>query len=505
MLVVFLALVVASCSFENPLSDDGSAATDGQASTSNPNTTADEDASGSSSGSGDGDGGGGDDEAEDPAEADPEPEAERTVEPLIEPDLSTVEQVAELPGRLAVGSGVRLTVSEPGGAELQVLDEGVESSASQPVWSDDGASLAWSRVSDVGHEVIVSDIGGGGPDVATLLAGPPAFYFQWSSDGETVAYLRNAQTSRGVELGLVAPGSGAVTLGVSAPFFIHWSPDGDAALAAHIGGNQVVELADPGSAFDGALVEPSLLLDPTAIFSTPTWIDDRTVLAVGSQGLVLIDVETLQTEVVIGFDGSSRQMRFVVSPDRTKVAYQLDRGAGAPTVASLPGRLTDDRVPGQGDAEIVQASTGSAVSRTVEAETGLVVVDLATETSEVVTLDTALRWEWSPTSDRLAWMEPIPASSEPLVRWNFWSDPENPVIRTPVHRLTNVLVQAYLPFFEQYVHSVSGWSPDGLAFAFAGRHEAEPVDAADSIWVQLIAEETQPVRVAEGDLVTWGP
>ena len=496
MVVAFAATAVAGCSVGNPLAGDDSAQDEG-ASTTSPNEaeTVDDADDGTSATE--------ESDATSQSESETSPDEAAPVDPLIEPGAVTVQQVSDLPGRLAVGSGGRLVIDETDGTEVRVLGEGGDSVASQPTWSADGSRLIWSRVGEDGHEVVVSTPDVDDADVVTALAGSPAFYFQWSADGTTVAYLRNSADRRGVELGLIDPGEGTATIGSTAPFFVAWAPEGSDSIAAHIGGTQLVELADPRLAFDDEIVAPSMLLEATGAFSTPAWIDDRTVLAADSSGLVLIDVETLLTETVVSFEGAGRQVRFVVSPDRTKVAYQLVRGDGAPSVASLPDGPADGSEHGRAVVSVLSAA--SPLATTVDAESGLVVVDLARETSEVVTLDVALRWEWSPTSDRLAWMEPIPSSVDRLARWNFWTNPDAEVVSTPVHSVPDVVAEAYLPFFEQYTHSVTGWSPDGSAFAFAGRHQAEGAGTPDSIWIQLVLADTPPVKVAAGDVVAWSP
>ncbi len=517
VLIAFVAMVAVGCSVGNPLSGDDPIQ-DGTTSTTSPDAaeTAEDPDDGTAAGEESG--------STDQPESETSPDEAAPTDPLIEPDAVTVQQVNDLPGKLAIGSGRRLVIGETDGTEVRVLDEGDDSVASQPTWSADGSRLIWSRVGDDGHEVVVSEPAGEGDggesdeaesdeaegvggDVVTALAGSPAFYFQWSADGTTVAYLRNSADGRGVELGLIDPGEATATIGSTAPFFVAWAPEGSSSIAAHIGGTQLVELVEPRLAFDDEIVAPSMLLGATGAFSTPSWIDDRTVLAADSSGLILIDVQTLQTETVVSFQGAGRQVRFVVSPDRTKVAYQLVRGDGAPSVAALPGDRADDSELGPADGDVVAVSS-PVVPRsatTVDAESGLVVVDLARETSEVVTLADVLRWEWSPTSDRLAWMEPIPSPVDRLARWNFWTDPDAAVVSTPIHHVPEVVAQAYLPFFEQYAHSVTGWSPDGSAFAFAGRHQAEASGAPDSIWVQLVVGDTPPVKVAEGDVVAWSP
>ena len=71
----------------------------------------------------------------------------------------------------------------------------------------------------------------------------------------------------------------------------------------------------------------------------------------------------------------------------------------------------------------------------------------------------------------------------PRARWNFWDG----IASTPsvTYEVSAPVRDTYLPFFEQYTRSVTGWSPDSAAFAFAGRPDGGG-EGADGIWVQLV-------------------
>jgi TolB protein len=61
------------------------------------------------------------------------------------------------------------------------------------------------------------------------------------------------------------------------------------------------------------------------------------------------------------------------------------------------------------------------------------------------------------------------------------------------------MLQDTFPFFPQYAQSISFWSPDSSAFAFAGL-----VDGDDGIWVQHLDEDA-PTMVSDGVWVAWSP
>ncbi len=388
-------------------------------------------------------------------------------------------------GTLAVAADGRLAIMAPDGTAVTWLLDDDAQVATQPTWSPDGTRLVWLEAAADGNAVVVAGVGADGDREEIDLPGQPAFYFQWGPDGERIAYLRNALAAGGVELGTITLDGGPVGVGVSAPFFVHWSPAGGGVLAAHIGNAQVV-VVDDDTAGRGGLRPDDVLLERTGTFSTPVWLDERTLLVADRTGLVLLDVEAAATEPLLIVDRTGSAdvtIQFVVSPDRSRLAYQiLGEGIGASQpVGNRPDDLT--------------------------AQPGLVVVDLATGASEVVSSDLALAWEWSADGRRLAWLTPAPSTDRFLVRWSFWDLDAGAIGSTPGHEPSPVVASAYLPFFEQYAHSVTGWAPDGAAFAFAGRVPADGPGADSSIWVHLpdAGGEVATVRVAAGDVVTWGP
>lgn len=396
-------------------------------------------------------------------------------DPLDDIPGAVAERLAELGGQLALGNGPALAVARPDGTYLQIL-AGDDEVAAQPTWSRDGVSLAWGSVSAQGQSVMVQGFDDqglpAGDPLASAAGGLPVFYLQWDGDGQRLASLRNSSTSRGsVEFGLVEPGQDLVALGEGSPFFVAWAPASNR-LLAHVGGERV-EVFDPvaeGTTATG-------LLDQGGGYSAPVWIDEERALVVLDESLVLVSVA--DGTVVAPVDEVSGPIRFVVSPDRRRVAYrQLAPVGGDVIEASWP-----VSVPVQG---------GTAAD--------LIVVDLETGERQVVDQGGALAWEWSPDGDRLAFLT-TGSTTRPVGRWSFWSvDGTAPATEaTPDFVFSRKYVQSYLPFFAQYAHSVTGWAPDGSAFAFAGT-----IDGDRGIWIQLLDDAAEPARIADGDFVTWG-
>ncbi len=427
-----------------------------------------------STGSGDeSDGGtaadGGSDTTEPPAASEP-------FEPSLT-DAEVAERLAALGGRLAIGNGPELSIVRPDGTSVRMLDGSESVLASQPTWSHDGTKLAWSSSSALDQTVVVQSFAEDGSldgdPVSADASGNPVFYLQWNEGDDRLAYIRNAPQTGAVEVGVVEPGSPIEPIGEGAPFFISWSPAPDRILG-HV--NQLSV-----DAFDASDPLSAGFVGVTAVdggFSAPAWVDERRAIIVADGALAYLDVEAGTTEAIIELDGP---IRFVLSPDRTRVAYQaLDAGDDL-SVVGLPAE--DARRTAQAD------------------RSGLTVLDLATVERTLVTSSLAAAWEWSPDSSKLAWMGAEIESRRPIGQWRFWEDGERPTTTQSARfAITRKFGQAYLPFFAQYTQSVTGWSPDSTAFAFTGS-----IGSDRGVWIQLVSERVAPRLVAPGDFVTWGP
>lgn len=419
-------------------------------------------------------------------------------------DGAAAEAMAALDGSLAMTQGFGLAVTRPDGSDPALLLETDTDTAvaTQPAWSDDGSSLVWLRSTNETNTVMVSELTDlEGEAVEVEVPGEPVFYFQWSPDGQLVAFLRNAVNGAGIELGVIAAAEGGVTgVGVSQPFFIHWAPTDEPRLGAHIGSAQVVLIE--GALLAGDTTQPEVLLEPTATFSVPFWLDDSTMLVAAEAGIVALDAASGDTTpIVAASTGTPGRFQMVLSPDGTRLAYQaVGLPASEIDEAALALDPTSDADSGAGadEGEIERPEA-------VEAESGLVVVDLVTGETEVVSPESALSWEWSADGERLAWLVPVQSATRRAAQWRFWSADGTDLEPTPAYEPSASILSAYLPFFEQYSASITGWSPDGAAFAFAGRIGDDTLGAGSSIWVHLLGPDPATVRVAEGDMVTWGP
>ncbi len=406
-------------------------------------------------------------------------------EPPFEPSIGNEElsgRLTELGGKLAIGNGPELSVARPDGTGRVQLDGSEEQTAAQPTWTGDGTRLAWSSLSAERQVVLVESFDDEGMPTGrpenSDASGFPVFYLQWAAGGDRLAYIRNSTTAGRVEVGTAEPGRAVEARGVGAPFFVSWSPDGGR-LAGHVD-DETVQVHDAAAAQPGF----DVVGDGFGGFTAPAWVDDRRLLTATGSALALFDPETGSAQTLVDLEGP---VRFVLSPDRTKVAYQV-LGGGGISAASL----TSTTPPADG---------GDGTGAEEPDPFGLTVLDLESGDRTVLTVAPAASWEWSPDSDKLAWLTFSGAAATVEGRWRFHSLSGAPLgtDATVGFGPTRKVLQNYLPFFAQYAQSSSRWSPDSTAFAFAGS-----IGADRGIWIQLVDERVRPVRVYDGDYVNWG-
>jgi hypothetical protein len=329
------------------------------------------------------------------------------------------------------------------GPELVAGGNGVR--ATQPTWLPNSGVLAYSHFEasnqGIGYFGIEAD-----DDQFSDVRGNPIYYLQWSPSGEEIAFLRTAPDQRNTEFGLARPSEEGEALATGTPFFLSWSLD-SSSLAAHVD-EQRVEL------WDASERTVATLFETDTRFMAPSYLTPSTLLSARDGAIGLTSVSTGTTISVLGRTGG--RVRFVPSPDGSLVAY-----SGG----------DNDR-----DLKIVEVATGS---------------------TQVVTSDVALSWEWSGDSSRLAWLR---ADELGLGQWHFFDSAAGAEIGTSQPYTPSAFVQsAVLPFFAQYALSHNRWSPDGSAFAYAG----QAADGLSGVWVELIDSDSSATLVSPGSFVTW--
>jgi Tol biopolymer transport system component len=386
----------------------------------------------------------------------PEERSDQATPPSASPTPQAT-GVPGAPGRIAVlDSSGTLTVFDADGSDAAFIavSDPAATLVRQPTWSPDGTRIAWVGLDADGTsaEVMTSAADGTEPTDTAVAAAP--FYLSWDPTSSRIVYLGGSATAD-IELGLVdVAASTTAPIDAGSPFYFSWAPQGKQ-LLVHVGSDRLDKLA-----IDGTFTPVG---DHPGRFSAPVWTaDGRTLFYVsegkGRQRLIAHDVATDRRETLVRFDGV---ITFVVSPDGSRVAYQVVEDG--PKIA----------VP-------------------------LSVIDRTTGTTDHVADQYSPAFFWSPDGSKLLSM--LPEVDERLwFRWGVWEDGSSFATGRFVPSIE--LSREYLQFFEQYAQSMTLWAPDGSAFVYAGENESQ----GSGVWIQPASPDTEPVRVADGVVASWSP
>ncbi len=427
--------------------------------------------------------------------------------------------LAELPGRLAITATGELVLTDPSGGDIEVVDSA--EFLAQPTWAPTGQALAWTRADGDAAEVRLNAVetisAAEDPDVTvpTVPALPgadseeasstdddlelvetielgdrPAIYLQWNGDATRLGILQNRPDGvvPGIELSTAVVADGQIERVAGGPsVYFSWALEGSG-LAVHQGTDVVLVPAEAGA---------PPLAQSERWFTAPAWLAAETLLVATAGSLDRVDVTTGEASSLVALEGPTE---FVVNRNRSHVAF-LQPGAGMLTVQAPnpdPGAEPDPEADSEPDAPTASASDEPGALQVLGLDTGdLTLVGL--RAGEAVT---PVAFEWSPDGSLLAFL--APSELQPgLLRWYFWQmgpGGGNVVGATTAFTPSAVSVAQYLPFFAQYAQSATGWSPNSIAFAFAGS-----IDAVSGIFIHVLGETPQSVYVGPGDYVTWSP
>ena len=392
-------------------------------------------------------------------EATPDAESPSASAPSESPDPTVESEVAGLTGRLAIldETGNLVTVN-PDGSDEVMLDEveAGQSQVRQPTWSPDGSRVAWVHVEVSDDEtldtVLATSTGRGSRPTEATTGDVVPFYLSWDPTSSRIAYLGGRDED--IEIGVVEGGRARGTpLDTGQPYYLSWGPQGDE-LLVHVGEDRLERLR-----LDGSL---TTVADQPGTFFAPVWTSDGRTFVYASAGardqhLVVHEIDARRGTQLLPFDGL---LRFVVSPDGRRIAFQVLEQQNAQPLTVIDVRTGETT-------EIVDGLTGG--------------------------------FFWSPDGERLLYLVADPDEEQVWYRWGVWDGTSSFTTTRFVPSL--LVVEEYLPFFEQYAQSMSLWSPDGSAFAYPGQNEAGEL----GIWVQSAKPDRAPVLVAEGTFVAWSP
>ena len=402
---------------------------------------------------------------------------EESIEPTEEP-LPQVPEVAEVPEAppfldllLVTGPDGEITVISPDGTvtrELRV-STGQSGPSLQPTWAPtfvDGRRLAaWSELNDDGaFAITLADIENA--EIETYLSPVAPFYYYWSPDATLLAFLGQNAFSP-LQMGMVdLPRDEVYAIGDGQPFYFAWRADSNA-MVTHIG-DAMSLLART----DGGWSSETLSLVP-GLFQTPAWLPDDQII---------ITSPVSQGEVEVGLSGTP--------------SAQGDRSGHRLIVSDLEGRSIRILAELEGPVSFQADPLGERVAFTAS-EGPLRVVDLADGADVAVSEGKVAAFQWSPEGGRLLFME-VDSQAKALVP-KVWDGRETLVF--PSFYPTRVFLLQYLPFWDQYSHSLTLWSPTGEAFTYPS---VSPGSGQGRIMVQRL-DDPGPLEVSKGVFASWSP
>jgi len=327
---------------------------------------------------------------------------------------------------------------------------------SQPTWSPDGQTVAFSQATEEGGSVVVVPSSGGtGQTYPTPFV---VFYMQWSTDGRYLAMLGSGGVGR-TSLAVLDLDTGSVEVpDYAGSYFFQWRTDQPRVLA-NLDGAQLQVLDIPSGEIDQIYALEAV----RSIYQAPSWVPGTDTAVYVRQGtnpeqedaadeLVLHGLESGEIRVIdtgVGF------FDFGVSPDGTQVAYTL----GSPTD---PARL-----------RVVDLESGEKT----EPDTGVTVA-----------------WQWSPDSEKILL---IGIGEERELTLSVYE--EGVTSSYPGFIPTQEMWAAYLPFWNQYTRSHTLWAPDSAAFAYPAFTQG-----AEYVFLQIL-EDDFPILLSEGGMAVFSP
>lgn len=281
------------------------------------------------------------------------------------------------------------------------------------VWSPAGQWAAVAMDSedvDGVREVRLHRTGADGPSTApastVLAAGVTAFYLCPSPCGRYLCHLSPGPL--GLELALSDVDSGELRIMEHGqPLFWAWRSD-SSELAVHVA-ERALRVPLEGL--------PTELTAEAGSFLAPWWT---------AQGSV------------------------VISQDERVVAHHADGSTSELASSATAGRFSLDA---QG--------RRMALVELIEGQPCLVVIDVVTGERDIVTVERAAAFFWSPDGRRLAALVLADAARLQWIVFDREAEQAEPVQRLEPFRPGVAWLRQVLPFFEQYSHSHAVWSPDG--------------------------------------------
>lgn len=370
----------------------------------------------------------------------------RDATPDTVPSTSTTQPSVsdEVDGRLVVATGSgAVAVFDGDLVEVQRITPTDGTTFRQPAWLD-GESVVFSELSSTGGQAALTSamVRDGSIRWRAELDTVP-FYYLPAPQGAPAATtsLRN-NPQGGLTAELIGTDGAVEQLSDRSPFYSSWAPDGSA-LAIHE--NQArLSIVEGGSM--------TTIAEPSGAFQAPAWTET---------GLVVLHATT-RGQALSVWDGSAFEDLAIVE---------------GPVRFSATGRRIAIQSAQVADGQSVEA--GLRAQSLPEIPGGrLVVVDMESGSISTVSNRLVPLFEWSPDGSRLLYAS-FGESGSSEISWHIWD--EQFTVDLSVFAVQPEWFQAVVPFFDQYVQSVSMWSPTGDRIAYPA-----VVDGANVVVVEMV-------------------
>ena len=343
----------------------------------------------------------------------------------------------------------------------------------QPIWSPDGRRIAWSSSSDgVTWELITSAVDGSERTSHSLPAMPD--YLAYDPTASRVLALTPSLEGFGLvivdldDVDETATDQPFTVIDLGQPYFSDFSPTGDRVIAHVANDMRVVDLAGERQSLGFRSVghqtpawHPS---DEVVFFTTETDAGNQLV----SHRLTTGDTSELATfDAFVFFDVDPTGARLAVS------AFEVGSEGGLDALRTIPGQPAP-----------------------TELGSGLWIVDLVDGTTSRVDELPTVAPMWDPTGSRFLVRTTIRGPG----RWNVY-ELHGTRVSTADYDISDSLLPAYLPFWDQYVRSQTLWSPDGRQFVHVGRAEG----GQSGVWIHDANSSGPSTFLTDGDLAFWSP
>ncbi|MCS6910552.1 MAG: hypothetical protein NZM11_08295 [Anaerolineales bacterium] len=363
------------------------------------------------------------------------------------------------------------TIDQSGGNQVQLtndayLDETSFRFYGVPIWAADGEALAFVAYEGSGDDLshnslIVANKDGSGLREA-YKSSDYMVYYHWSPDGRNIGLLSQLSNTLALKMVPIAGGEPQI-VDAGVPFYWDWSPDGRAVFI-HADGEagRLAYLQLGENAAD--VIEFSLDIVPSA-FKAPAFSPDGSQILVAQRGetesaLILANADGGEARILATF---KHDIAFAFSPDGTRIAYLNSN--------ELLGPVT--------------------------------VIDPASQREAIELDEQVYAFFWSPDSRSLAYFTVEEITDEEgrtgKISWLKVLDVASGRSRSLTQLVPTQHFLQLVPFFDQYQHALTLWSPDSQYLVFSSNYG----DNQSGIFVVHASGNLEPRLIAEGQLGVW--